>query len=192
MVIIQDILISDAIFTEQFICNLTACKGACCVEGDYGAPLSKEELPLLEEAAEATKPYLRQVSVDALNKKGAYKYADDIQEWGTALLNGKECVFTIFEDGIAKCGIEKAWLDGKTSFRKPISCYLYPIRVIKRTGFEALNYDEWDICSAACQLGKEKKVAVYEFLKDPIIAAYGKDFYEELAAYGDHLKSQNT
>lgn len=190
MVIIQDILISDAIFTEQFICNLTACKGACCVEGDYGAPLEKEELPLLDQAAEATKPYLRPESVAALDKKGAYTYADDIQEWGTALLNGKECVFTIFENGIAKCGIEKAWLEGKTEFRKPISCYLYPIRVIKRTGFEAINYDEWDICSAACQLGKEKKVAVYEFLKEPLIAKYGKDFYEELAAYGEHLKQQ--
>lgn len=193
MLIVKDILVSDDIVEEQFVCNLEACKGACCWEGDWGAPLEPAELDILKEIQDLVAPYLSDESRIALNQKGPYTYYDEPQEYGTSLLENGACVYMIYDDqGIAKCGIEQAYLDQKIDFKKPISCHLYPIRVNKNqeVGFEALNYDRWDICSAACQLGKELQLPLYRFVKDAIIRKYGEAFYQELDQIAKYVKGE--
>lgn len=191
MLIIQDKLISDDVIQEQFICNLNACKGACCWEGDYGAPLEKEELEILDKIYEKIKPHLTEDGIKAIEEQGTYVYYKEPKEHGTSLQPDGACAFmTKNELGMAKCGIEQAYLAGDVDFKKPISCHLYPIRVKKddKILFEAINYDRWDICSAACDLGKKEEVPVYQFLKEPLIRKYGEDFYEELDAAAKHMK----
>ena len=188
MVIVQDKLVSEEVLREAFVCNLEACKGACCWEGDFGAPLDPEELPVLEHILNAVEPFLLPEAVSLLREKGAYDYFEGAP--GTPLMPNGACAYMTYdESGKAQCGIEQAWRAGATDFRKPISCHLYPIRIRKdRKGvFEALNYDRWDICSAACQLGKKLKVPVYQFLKEALIRKYGEAFYEELDAAAEFL-----
>lgn len=183
MLIVKDILVSDEIVEEQFICNLKACKGACCWEGDWGAPLERAELKILEQIYEHVAPYLSEEGKAVIKEEGLFTYYEEPQEYGTPLLKNGACVYMTYNElGMAKCGIEQAYLAGATDFKKPISCHLYPIRVNadEKTGFEALNYDEWDICSAACQLGKKEQVPVYRFVKEALVRKYGEDFYEEL------------
>ena len=190
MLIIQEVLVSDAVVEEQFICNLSACKGACCVEGDSGAPLEQEELQILEDIYEDVKPFLTDIGREPIEKKGKYQFYTEADEYGTILQPNGACAFVIQENGITKCGIEKAYLEGKTDFKKPISCHLYPIRVeVKEESvFEAMNYDKWDICSAACTLGKKEQLPVYRFLKEAIIRKYGEEFYDELDAAAEFHK----
>lgn len=174
------VILSDDIKEKFFVCNLEKCKGACCVEGDLGAPLEKEELALLDEAYEAVKPYLMPEGVEAIEKHGTY-VLDDEGDYSTTTIDGEECAFAVYDEkGILKCGIEQAYNDGKTDFKKPISCHLYPIRAKKYDEFEALNYDRWSICSPACDLGAELSVPIYKFLKEPLIRKYGADWYAEL------------
>lgn len=186
---VGDKLISTDIFEEEFVCNLSACKGACCIDGTDGAPLTREEVDLLEENLEDILPYVSTEGQKALEEGGVY-YIDIDNEPVTSLVKGKECAFvTTDEQGIAKCGIENAYREGKISFNKPISCHLYPIRVRKMNQYEVLNYDRWPICSDACTLGKELKVPVYKFLKEPLIRKYGADFYKELERIAAEIKS---
>jgi hypothetical protein len=195
MVIIQDKLISDDVFEKQFICNLKACKGACCWEGDYGAPLEDAELEILDQIYDLVKPFLNKKGQAAIEEKGKYVYYEEegAQEYGTTLLDNGACAYMTFEKGSAKCGIEAAYNAGVIDFKKPISCHLYPIRVESNpdANFEALNYDEWDICAAACELGKKEEVPVYQFLKEPIIRKYGEAFYDEMEHAGKHLLKKN-
>jgi hypothetical protein len=191
MLIVQGILISEDIIEEQFLCNLSACKGACCWEGDWGAPLETEEMHTLERIYEDIKDYLSPEGRQVLEAEGLFTYYKDAKDYGTPLVENGACAYmTYTEEGIATCGIEQAYHDGKTDFRKPISCHLYPIRVKKeeKTNFEALNYDRWDICSAACQKGKEQQMPVYQFAKAALIRKYGSAFYEELEAAARYLK----
>lgn len=184
MFLINGKLVSDEIFEEKFVCDLSACKGACCVEGDYGAPLEKEETEILDQIQEKLRPFLSETGIKALDENGAYTTQSNVG-FTTTLVNGRECAYmTVNENGIAQCGIETAWKAGATDFRKPISCHLYPIRVKKNevVDFEALNYDRWNICKAACTLGAKLKVPVYKFLKEPLIRKYGESFYEALEA----------
>lgn len=187
MIQINDQLVSLSVFEEHFVCDLKACKGACCVEGDSGAPLSEEEVSILERDYPKIKSFLRDEGIRAIEEQGtAIKDQDD--EWVTPLVGGKECAFTLFdEDGTAKCGIEKAWQEGATDFRKPVSCHLYPIRVKKYHEFEAVNYEKWNICAAACTLGKSLKVPVYQFTKDALIRNYGEDWYAKLEEADEEL-----
>jgi hypothetical protein len=190
MIIVQDILISDDVVEEQFVCNLSACKGACCWEGDAGAPLEAEELPILKAIYPKVKPYLSPAGIAAIEALGEYQLFEEANEYGTTLVDNGPCAYmSLNEFGIAQCGIERAWRDGVVDFRKPISCQLYPIRVAKNeaSGFEALNYDRWDICSAACEKGKAERVPVYVFLQEAIIRKYGADFYDELDAAANFL-----
>jgi len=191
MVIIEDKLVSDDIFEKNFICNLKACKGACCWEGDYGAPLEDAERDTLDNIYEDIKSFLSPAGRKTISEKGKYAYykGEGANEWGTALLEDAACAYMTLENGTAKCGIETAYNAGVTNFRKPISCHLYPIRVSanKQTGFEALNYDNWDICAAACTLGDKEQVPVYQFLKEPIIRKYGADFYEQMEGAAAYL-----
>lgn len=180
MIEVGKTLVSDDVIEEQFVCDLTKCKGACCVEGDLGAPLLKEELPEIEKVIELVKPYLTKEAIDVLKKEGGYLLDED-GDYSTTTINGKECAFAFYDKkGILKCSIEQAHKEEKTDWKKPISCHLYPIRVTKLPDFEALNYDRWQICSPACDLGKELKVPVYKFLKDALIRKYGVKWYAEL------------
>jgi len=180
MILIENAVISDDIKEKAFVCDLEKCKGACCVEGDLGAPLEESELKELEDSYKAVKPYLSQAGVEAIEKGGLY-IKDFEGDFSTTTIGGKECAFAIYDnEGILKCGIEQAYLDGKTKFQKPISCHLYPIRITKYDHYEALNYDRWSICTAACTLGEKLGVPIYKFLKGPLIRKYGADWYQEL------------
>jgi Protein of unknown function (DUF3109) len=193
MILVQDKLVSDDILEEKFICNLEKCKGACCWEGDLGAPLEKDELKILKDIYIQVRPFLTKEGQEVLDTEGVYKFYKSEQEYGTPLIENAACAYmTLDKKGVAQCGIEQAWKAGATDFRKPISCHLYPIRIKKNeiAGFEALNYDRWDICSAACTLGEEHQVSVYEFLKEAIIRKYGEAFYEELDAAAQYVKSK--
>lgn len=174
-------LLSEDIFDKNFVCNLKACKGACCWEGEYGAPLDEEELDILKAIYPEVKPYLTKSGIEEIEKQGHYVIDED-DDFSTPLI-GEEgpCVYINYtDDGTAYCGIEKAYLDGKINWQKPISCHLYPIRLRNLPEYIALNYDKWDICSPACQLGDELKVPVYRFLKDALIRRFGEEFYTKL------------
>jgi hypothetical protein len=180
MIKVGEVLVSDDIRDKEFVCNLTKCKGACCVEGDFGAPLEESELAILEEIYPKVKPYLSKEGIKAIEKQGKHTIDDD-GELCTPIIDGRECVYAIYDkQGILKCGIEEAYNDGKISWKKPISCHLYPIRITKKKDFEAVNYNKWYICSPACALGKELQVPLYKFLKDPLIRKYGEPWYNEL------------
>ncbi len=185
---IQNKLVSTDLLTEDFVCNLSACKGACCVEGSSGAPLTTEEIKLIEGSLEKIKPFLGKEGRAEIEKKGV-SYLDDDDEPVTMLNKGKKCAFMTTDDkGIAKCGIETAYREGAISFNKPASCHLYPIRENKLKNQTALHYDRWSICTAACSLGKELSVPVYKFLKEPIVRVYGQAFYDEMDKVALELK----
>lgn len=189
MIQIDDKLISEDLFEEEFVCNLSKCKGACCVEGDIGAPLEKEEAAILDSIYEKIKPYLTADGIEAIEQKGTWEIDPSDGDYVTPMVGNRDCVYVTFDDnGITKCGIEKAYEDGAIDWQKPISCHLYPIRVQQYSSFEALNYHEWHICSDACALGKELQVPVYKFLKTPLIRKYGESFYQTLSEAADQWK----
>lgn len=182
MIQIEDKLISEEIFSEEFVCNLSKCKGICCVEGDAGAPLDKEEAQILENIYDKIKPYLTPQGIEAIEKQGKWEIDPTDGEYVTPLINNAECAYVTYDErGYTKCAIEKAYEDGVIDWQKPISCHLYPIRVTEYSSFTALNYHEWEVCSDACTLGKELQVPVYKFLKTPLIRKYGESFYSELS-----------
>ena len=189
MIRIDNTLISDDVLSEFFVCHIEKCKGACCVEGDLGAPLEKEELDLLQANYEKIKPYLMEEGRMAIHHQGLY-IKDFEGDYSTTTINGRECAYAFYDDlGILKCGIEKAYLEGKTNWQKPISCHLYPIRITKNKTNIAVNYDSWSICNDACILGRELSVPVYEFLKDSLIRRFGENWYNQLKAYADERKN---
>lgn len=185
MIEIGDKLISEDLFAEEFVCNLSKCKGACCVEGDAGAPLEPVETEILKEIFPLIKDFLRPEGIAAIEAQGTHVIDRD-GDLVTPLVNGKECAYVIFDaNGITKCGIEKAYEHDAINWQKPISCHLYPIRTVEYRTFTALNYHEWPICSPACTLGKELQVPVYKFLKTPLIRKYGAEFYQTLCDAAD-------
>ncbi len=180
MMKVGDILVSDDIKEVEFVCHLEKCKGACCVEGDLGAPLEESELAIMEEIQEDVRPYLTPAGIRAIEDQGAF-ILDEDGDYSTPTIGGKECAYAHYDShGILKCGIEQAHLDGKINFRKPISCHLYPIRITRKKDLEAVNYHQWSICSAACTYGKSLQVPLYKFLKDPLVRKYGEDWYRLL------------
>lgn len=186
MLQIDKTIISDDVIKKKFVCNLKACKGICCVKGDSGAPLEKEEIKLLDLEYDRIKPYLRKEGIEAIEKNGKY-YVDSEHDTVTQLINGKECAYTLFNDnGIAACGIEIAWEAGKIKFRKPMSCWLYPIRTKQLHDLHAVNYDVWDICKPAIPFGEKLNVPVYVFLKDSLIKKFGIEWYEQLKFYAEN------
>lgn len=183
MIIIGKTLLSDEIYLEQFACNLSVCKGACCVEGDAGAPLDENEILILEQAYPAVKQFMIENGIAAVEKGGLY-VKDMHGELTTPLVDGGHCAYVFFdEEGIAKCAFEKAFEQGLINFRKPVSCNLYPIRVVEYPDYDALNYHHWPICNCARKKGKKLKIRVYRFLKEPLIRKYGQEWYDELEAY---------
>lgn len=188
MIQINDTVVSEILLEKKFVCNLNACKGACCIEGDAGAPLEEGELSELENVFDAVKEYLSEKAITAL-EEDLYTVDSD-GEFVTQLVDGKECAFVSFkEDGTTQCSIEQAYNDGKTKFKKPISCHLFPVRITPYKNFTAVNYAHWDICNDACALGEELGVQTYQFLKEPLIRTFGEDWFKELELIDQHLKT---
>ena len=179
MLQIDNTIISLDVIEEKFTCDLKKCKGACCVLGDSGAPLESKEIDNLTANIDAIKPYMRAEGIQALDEQGLYTVDSD-NDKVTPLINGKECAFVIFEDDIAFCSIERAYNEGRSTFRKPISCYLYPVRVKKFSQFTAVNYDRWDICSPARKKGKKNNLSVLNFLEVPLTEKFGKEWVKKI------------
>lgn len=182
MYVVQHVYISDDVVDKKFVCDLSKCKGACCIEGDFGAPLEGEEMLLLEKLLPKIKPFLSPEGIQAIEKQGAF-IRDEEGDFSTPTIQDRACAYAIYDtQGILKCGIEQAYRAGKIDFPKPISCHLYPIRVTKLQKEEALNYHQWEICDAACALGEALKVPIYQFLKEALVRRYGADWYAEFDA----------
>ena len=181
MLVIDKTLVSENLVQKEFVCDLNKCKGACCVAGDGGAPLEKSELRELKKNFQSIKSYLSKEGKAAIAKKGFYEKDKD-GDFVTPLVDKTfECAYAYFNaDGIAKCAIEKAFLENKITFRKPISCHLYPVRIKNYSDYDAVNYDKWEICSPACELGKQLQVPVFKFVKEALIRKYGIDWYNNL------------
>lgn len=190
MIAVDNTLISEDILEKKFVCDLNACKGACCVAGDSGAPLDKDELEILDKIYPKVKPYMVPKGIKAVEKKGSYVIDSDGDYTTTLVSAGAECAFVYFdENDIAKCAIEKAWLEKKIDWQKPISCHLYPIRITKYKTYDAVNYSKWNVCKPACACGEKLDVPIYKFLKQPLIRKYGKDWFKQLEKSAKlHLK----
>lgn len=181
MIQVGNAVLSEDIKENFFVCDLAKCKGACCEEGDAGAPLEKEEAIILEEIYPKIKEYLSEEGRQTIETKGTWVVDWDGEKVTPTIGNNGACAYALKDErGMLKCGIEQAHLDGKVEFKKPISCHLYPIRVTRYDDFDALNYDRWDICDAACVLGSRLGVPIYKFVKDALIRKYGESWYEEL------------
>ena len=173
-------IVSEDLIEKEFVCNLGACKGECCVSGEAGAPVTEEEVQILKEIYPKVKPFLRPEGVAVIEAVGTHVLSKR-DELETPLVNGAECAYVAFkENGTASCGIEDAYNAGEVSFKKPISCHLYPVRVQDYSEFAAVNYHKWPICNDACTLGKALKVPVYKFVKEALIRKFGKHWYAEL------------
>ena len=184
MLQIGETIISSDVLEKKFCCDLEKCKGACCVHGDAGAPLTDEEVRILKKIYPKIKPYLRDVSHNAIEVQGTH-VIDDEKENVTPLVDNEECAYAVFENGIAKCGIEQAYFDGKINFRKPISCHLYPIRIKRYENFTAVNYDMWSICESARVYGDQINLPVFAFLKESIIRKFGENWFKQLKLAAD-------
>lgn len=181
-------IISEDILKKDFVCNLSACKGACCVDGDAGAPLEKEEARILQDIYPKVKPFLRKKGIAAIEAQGVF-VKTETGELETPLIDGADCAYVIFDDKKkALCGIEEAYNQGEITWKKPVSCHLYPIRVKDYTEFSAVNYHEWHICDDACTLGKELQVPVYKFVKEALIRKFGEDWFLELEKVAQSFK----
>jgi len=194
MIAIDNVLVSEHIIEEQFVCDLNKCKGGCCEDGDAGAPMEKWELDKLKEHYEVIKPYMTEEGIKEVERQGKYLYDQEFG-WVTPTINGAICAYGYRDKwGIIKCGIEQAFNDGKLDWKKPVSCHLFPIRIQKSKldpDIEYVNYEpREDLCKAACSLGKKLKMPVYVFLKDSITRKYGEVFYETLAATAMHMNEQ--
>ncbi len=190
MLVVDDTIVSDDVVDCSFSCNIACCKGACCVEGDSGAPLDDDEVPLLQDILPQVLPYMSPKGVEAVNRQGV-AVCDKDGDIGTPLVDGKECAFVTFDNnGVALCAIQQAYLDGVVSFPKPVSCHLYPIRVQNYGKFRAVNYHQWNVCRPAkfacrqclsadkCSLSSN--IPLYIYLKEPLIRKFGKQWYDNL------------
>lgn len=191
MLIVDDCIISEDLADRCFSCDLAKCKGMCCVEGDDGAPLEESEIPVLNSIYPEIKPYLTPEGIAEIEKNGV-SATDSAGEPCTPLVNGKECAYTVWENGTALCGIEKAFFDGKTSFRKPVSCHLYPIRIDDYGEFKTVNYHTWDICDSAVKCGEKTRVPLYRYLKEPLIRKFGREWYDELVSRCEEFLRKDT
>jgi hypothetical protein len=185
MISINNVLVSDQILEEQFVCDLQICKGGCCEDGDAGAPLDIQEMEKLDRWFDAIRPYLSREGIESIERNGRYQYEKSFG-WVTPTIEGEMCAYGYRDKyGIIKCGIEQAFNEGKIDWKKPISCHLFPARVERSKGgnLEYVNYEpREDLCSAACSLGKKLKIPVYVFLKEALVRKYGNEFYADLEA----------
>lgn len=180
MIIVEDTLISEEIFENNFVCDLNACKGACCIEGDRGAPITRDEVRTIEKNLDSIKEELPQRNKELIENIGFYEKDDDGELVTTCLPDGT-CAFAITDKaGILKCGIEESFNKGDSDFLKPVSCHLYPARIKDYGQYTAINYHRWHICDAACSNGDKLNVPVYEFLETALRRRFGDQWYDEL------------
>ena len=180
MIKIDDVIVSDEVLEKKFVCDINSCLGQCCVKGDAGAPLEKEDIKKLKKNYKHIKPYMTKKGIDEVEKKGLYVRGSD-GDLETPIINGKECAYVVFgPNGSTQCGIENAYKAKKIDMKKPISCHLYPIRVKEYSEFKAVNYHQWKICNDACVLGESLKIPVYQFVKEALIKKFGKEWYSKL------------
>ena len=192
MLQIEDTIVSLDLLDEYFLCDLSVCQGICCVEGESGAPVEKGEIADLEAVLPLIWEDLSDEAKAVIQQQGVV-YLDEDDEYVTSIVNGKDCVFTCYdEQGICRCAIEKAYRAGKTDFYKPVSCHLYPIRVANYKGFRAVNYHRWSVCQAARILGKKENMRVYQFLKEPLIRKFGEEWYRQLEEGAQLLHTTQT
>lgn len=188
MIQIENTLISFDVFEKKFCCDLQQCKGVCCIEGDSGAPLEKGEPRQIEADYEGIRTFMKPQGIRAVEEQG-FAVVDKDGDLVTPLINGGECAYAIEENGVCWCAIEKAWSQGKSAFRKPESCHLYPIRITRYAGFEALNFHKWDICRCARIKGEQEGIPVYRFLKQALIARYGEEWYRQVEYAAGEIES---
>jgi hypothetical protein len=187
---IDDKLISSEILTTRFLCDLSQCRGICCVEGNAGAPLEAAEIDRLVDDYDEYKPYLTPAGIEAIERQGFF-VVDGDGDLTTPLVADAECAFSCVRDGITGCAVERAYLAGKTRFRKPISCHLYPIRLaVFRDGSIGLNYHRWSVCECARRRGEREGVPLYRALEEPIVRRFGREFFEQLEAATEVLKKE--
>ncbi len=192
MIQIEKVLVSDEVFEKRFLCDLAACKGACCVEGESGAPLEMDEIGIIEDNLDSIKEYMRPEGIEVIDMMGVVEIDSD-GDYVTPLVNGAECAFVHFDNhGIAKCAIESAYRAGKTDFIKPISCHLYPIRLSEVQEFTAINYHYWPICDPARACGAKVDLKVFRFLREPLIRKFGEDFFAHLEEVDRLLDAENS
>lgn len=183
-------IVSEDILEKEFMCNLSACKGACCIDGDAGAPLEEEEIKILKEIYPKVKSYLRKEGVKAIENQGIFTKNEE-GEYETPLVNGADCAYVIYDKKkVAMCAIEEAYNQGDISFKKPVSCHLYPVRIQNYSEFSAVNYHKWQICDDACTLGKELQVPLYKFVKQALIRKFGEKWYNDLEKIAIKLQSK--
>jgi hypothetical protein len=187
MLRIEDNIISLNILDKKFCCDIGKCLGNCCRYGDSGAPLLSEEVMILEEIQPAVMPYLREAGKLAIAEKGS-SVIDFEGDSVTPLVGNEECAYSILVGNIFMCGIERAWSEGKISFRKPLSCHLFPARIKRYSEFLAVNYEEWSICMAAREKGRTEGIYVYQFLKEPLIRALGEDVYNQICIAAEEFR----
>lgn len=180
MIEVKNTLVHKDIVSNNFVCHLDKCKGACCIEGDAGAPLENHELAILDKIYPQIKPFMTAKGIATIEAEGTYVKDFDGDFTTPCVDTNKECAYVIWENGITKCAFEKAYEAGDVDWKKPISCHLYPIRITAYPEFDTLHYDRWSICASACNLGTELQVPVYKFLKEPLIRKYGAEWYHEL------------
>ena len=192
MVQIGTAIVSLDIFEQQFVCNLPTCKGMCCVHGESGAPLEENEIAILQEVYAKVKPYMTTSGITVVEQHGVYDTDIENDKVTPLIGESEDCVYACTEKSVVYCAIEKAFMKGEITFRKPVSCHLYPIRITKYDDFEAVNYHQWSICSDALQLGKKTKTPLYVFLKEPLLRKYGAEWYEQLCLAAEHLKKNGT
>ncbi|MDR1459857.1 MAG: DUF3109 family protein [Bacteroidales bacterium] len=178
MLVVNNTFISDSIFKEHFVCDISCCKGSCCIEGDAGAPLEEEEITIMEGYLDKIKPFMTKDGIEVVERVGVFDY--DGESLVTPLIRNLDCVFVYYEHDAAYCAIEKAFREGEINFQKPISCHLYPVRIIKHRTCEELIYHQWEICNQARINGKRLNINVFEFLKQPLTRKYGEDWVNEV------------
>lgn len=189
MIEIDDKIVSADLLRECFACDLSRCKGICCVEGNAGAPLDAEEIGELEAEYEHYKSYMTPDGIEAVERQG-FAVLDEDGDLTTPLVHDAECAYACVENGVTLCAIEKAWRDGRTQFRKPISCHLYPIRLVRfANGAVGLNYHRWNVCAPARECGRKLGIPVYKALKEPILRRFGEEFYKALEAAEAYMKN---
>ncbi|WP_418983713.1 DUF3109 family protein [Alistipes sp.] len=190
MIEIDDKIVSADLLRECFACDLARCKGICCVEGNAGAPLEEEEVGLLAREYEAYRPFMTAAGIEAVERQG-FMVLDEDGDRTTPLVGDAECAYACEENGVTHCAIEKAWYAGKTAFRKPVSCHLYPIRLVRfSNGTTGLNYHRWSVCAPARECGKRLGIPVYKALREPIVRCFGEEFYKALETAEEFIRKQ--
>lgn len=193
MIVINNTLVSDLVIEKKFVCNLDKCKGACCVDGDSGAPLEENETEILETIYDKVKPYMEPDGIAAIEQQGKWITDSDGDKVTPLLENQGRCAYVFIDpSGVAKCAIEKAFYDGKIDFKKPVSCHLYPIRINQTKTYIAVNYDQRDVCKPACANGKALGVYVFEFLKEPLIRKFGTEWYKQLEGAVQYINDNES